>query len=170
VSGKTERRYEWTPLAVVGKATEGRSGLEFFRASMAGELPMPPIADTIGWTIVGVERGLIRLKFQPQEYLYHSAGVLHGGVLATLLDSAMASAVISTLDAGRACTTTSMTVNNIRPVRLGSGPLFAEGRVEHAGRRTANAAGTITDEQGRLYARAMTTCIIFANDEPPIGG
>jgi len=170
VSGpeRKERRYEWTPLTREREPMAGLSGVEFFRASMRGEVPMPPISETIGWTIVGVEKGLIRLRFEPQEYLFHGAGILHGGVLATLLDSAMASAVISTLDAGRACTTVSMTVSNIRAVRMGDGPLFAVGKVEHAGRRAATATGAITDETGRLYARAMTNCIIFAPEDPPI--
>lgn len=165
---RKERRYQWTPLTRDREPMAGLSGVDFFRASMRGEVPMPPISETIGWTIVGVEKGLIRLRFEPQEYLFHGAGILHGGVLATLLDSAMASAVISTLDAGRACTTVSMTVSNIRAVRMGDGPLFAEGKVEHAGRRAATATGAITDETGRLYARAMTNCIVFAPEDPPI--
>jgi len=138
-----------------------RSGLEYFTALKNGTLPPQPITQTVGWQIETVEHGLLRLSLKPGGYLFHGGGLLHGGILATLLDSAMSGAVMSTLQAGQGCTTLQLNVHNIRGVRPDGGILIAEGRVRHAGRTSATAEGNLFDSAGRLHAHATTTCLIF---------
>jgi uncharacterized protein (TIGR00369 family) len=138
------------------------TGLEYFKALQNATLPPQPITQTIGWKIETVEHGLIRLTLVPEGYLFHGGGLLHGGVLATLLDSAMSGAVMSTLKKGQGCTTLQLNVHNVRGVKPGAGILTAEGRVTHAGRQTATAEGRLTDQAGRLHAHASTSCLIFS--------
>jgi uncharacterized protein (TIGR00369 family) len=155
------RTYEWAPPDFSSPALARMSGLELFEGMRDGTIPPPPIAVTVGWTIDKVERGLIRLRLEPQEFLFHGGGVLHGGVISTLLDSAMASAILTMFDRGRTCTTLQLSVNTIRGIKPGGGPLFAEGRVDHVAAKAAAANGTLTDGEGRVLAKAMTSCVVF---------
>ncbi len=105
------------------------------------------------------------MNLTPAEYHYNPIGTMHGGILATLLDSVMGCAVHTTLPRGRAYTTLEIKVNYVRAVTDASGELAAEGRVVHTGRRSAVAEGKVTDAKGRLCATASTTCLVF--DLPP---
>ncbi|MBI0293606.1 PaaI family thioesterase [Streptomyces sp. PRKS01-29] len=91
-------------------------------------------------------------------------GTIHGGIAATLLDSAMGCAVHTTLPAGVGCTTLELKVNDIHAARVDGQTLVAEGTVLRAGRRTATAEGKVLDEQGKLIAHATTTCMILRTD------
>lgn len=156
-----QRSYEWTSIDPSNPPLSDRSGLEFFQGLADGSLPAQPITQTIGWTVDTVEKGMLRLAFEPQEYLFHAGGLLHGGVIATLLDSAMSGAVLSTLNRGQGCTTLQISINNIRGVKLDTGRLYAQGKVTSAGRRTGVATSTLMDDEGRLYAQGTTSCLIF---------
>ena len=156
-----QRCYEWTAIDPLKAPLSEKSGLEFFQSMAEGKIPAQPIMDTVGWTVDTVENGMLRLAFEPQEYLFHAGGLLHGGIIATLLDSAMAGAIMSTLEPGRGCTTLQLSVNNTRGVRLDTGVLYAQGIVTYAGRRTGVATSNLTDENGRLYAQGTTSCLIF---------
>ena len=97
-----------------------------------------------------------------QEFHYNPLGVVHGGVLSTLLDTAAGCAVHSTLAAGEAYTSLDLSVKFLRAVTVDSGILTAEGTVLQRGRRTALAQAQLTDESGRLVAHATSSCMIFA--------
>ncbi|HEX5705724.1 MAG TPA: PaaI family thioesterase, partial [Pyrinomonadaceae bacterium] len=97
----------------------------------------------------------------PEEYHYNPIGVVHGGLAATLLDSAMGCAVHSTLPAGAGYTTLEIKVNFVRPLTTETRGVRCEARVVYVGGRTATAEGRVTDEQGKLYAHGTTTCLIF---------
>jgi uncharacterized protein (TIGR00369 family) len=162
--GQHRRTYTWWQADPAKPPLATRSGLEYFQALQTGALPPQPITQTIGWKIETVEHGLIRLTLTPGDYLFHGGGLLHGGILATLLDSAMSSAVMSTLKKGQGCTTLQLNIHNIRGVRPGAGILTAEGRVTHAGRQTATAEGRLFDQAGKLHAHASTSCLIFSTE------
>ena len=97
----------------------------------------------------------------PAEYHYNPIGVVHGGLAATLLDSAMGCAVHSTLPAGAGYTTLEIKVNYIRPMSAETGEVRCEANIIHAGGRTATAEGKVLDQEGKLYAHGTTTCMIF---------
>src|SRR3712207_5355656 len=97
---------------------------------------------------------------EPAEYHYNPIGVVHGGLAATLLDSAMGCAVHSTLPAGAGYTTLEIKGNYVRPMTAGMGLVRCEAKVIHTGGRTATAEGRIVDDDGKLYAHGTTTCII----------
>ena len=168
-----QRREEWLKLeADVRARSKGQgmltlenlrecSGLELFKKMIAGELPRPPISDTLGFYMVHAEKGHVIFQGTPQHRHYNPIGSVHGGFHATLLDSCVACAIQSTLEAGQGYTTIELKVNYIRALTDRVGPVRAEGRVIHAGKQIGTAEGKLVDAEGKLYAHATTTCLIF---------
>ena len=136
-------------------------GLGQLLAMREGELPHPPIMDTLGFTDLRPERGRVVVEMPAAEFHYNPLGGVHGGVISTLLDTAAACAVHSTLAVGELYTSLDLTVKFLRPVTVESGLLTCEGTVIQRGRRTALAQAQLTDGQGRLVAHATSTCMIF---------
>ena len=137
------------------------SGLEIFQKMLAGELLMPPFAETLDYTLVEVERGRVVFGGKPKLAFSNPLGTIHGGYLATLLDSAMACAVHTTLVAGKGCTSLEFKINFARPVFEATGFLRTEGKIINVGRQIATAEGKVTDENGKLYAHGTTTLMIY---------
>jgi uncharacterized protein (TIGR00369 family) len=151
----------WEDPRKLGEAGHGLSGLEFLQKIVAGELPRPPIAALMNFELVELSEGYAVFAVEPKEYHYNPIGVVHGGLAATLLDSAMGCAVHSTLPAGAGYTTLEIKVNFVRPMRADTGRVRAEAKLIHLGGRTATAEGRVIDEAGKLYAHATTTCLIL---------
>ncbi len=149
------------PVALARAAREG-SGLEFLSRIARGELPPPPIACLLDFALAEVGEGRAVFEAEPGEKHYNPIGVVHGGLLATMLDSAMACAVHSTLPAGTGYTTVELHVNLVRAAGLDTGRLRAEGEILHRGSRVATAQGRVVDPKGRLFAHGTTTCLILA--------
>jgi uncharacterized protein (TIGR00369 family) len=137
------------------------SGLEFVGGLADGTLPLNTIARTLGYDVVAAERGRVLVALEPSEDHLNPAGTVHGGLAATLLDSAMGLAVQSTLERGFAQTTVEFKISLIRPITPDTGRITAEGRVLNCGRRVGTAEGRLTDGNGRLLAHGTTTCLIF---------
>lgn len=155
------REYSWTDPMALADAARGRSGLDFMRAIMLGELPPPPIALTLGFDIVAVEQGEVVFTVTPGEHLYNPIGVVHGGVAATMLDTVTGCAVHTTLPTGTAYTSLDLSVKYLRPLTADSGPIRAIGRVLNKGRRTALAEGELRDAADRLLAHGTSSCMLF---------
>ena len=136
-------------------------GLGFLKALIAGELPAPPIAQTLGFTLAEAEPGRAVFCGTPEFRHYNPIGTVHGGFAATLLDSALGCAIFTTLAKGEAWTTLELKLNFVRPISKDTGTVGAEGRIIHRGRTVATAEGTVKDRAGKLYAHASTTCMIF---------
>ncbi|MER5462609.1 PaaI family thioesterase [Streptomyces sp. NPDC002668] len=138
------------------------SGLEVLRRSLEGDYPQAPICGTLGFRLVEADEGRAVFEGEPGEHLLNPMGSVHGGFLATLLDSALGSAVMTTLPPGRAYTTIQLGVNLVRPVFADTQTLRCEGTVIHAGRTTATAeARVVGATDAKLYAHATTTCAVF---------
>lgn len=159
--GMRERSYTWEDPLGLAAAAAGRSGLEFLRGIADGELPVPPIMATLGVDGVKFDEGTAAFELTPQEWHYNPIGTVHGGVLSTLLDSALACAIHTTLPARAGYTSLDLSVRFTRAATVDSGTLLAEGHVVTLGRRTATAEGRITDADGRIIATATTTCLIL---------
>lgn len=128
---------------------------------MSGELPYPPMNDTMNMTLLEVDDGRAVFQGIPLLQHYNPLGTVHGGWFSTLLDSALGCAVQSTLAAGRSYTTAELSINIVRPASHETGPLRAVAKIIHAGRRIATAEARVEDQSGKLYAHATTTCVIF---------
>lgn len=137
------------------------SGIAYLKALQAGELPPPPFAVLLGIWITEVSEGRVVFAAEPAEYHYNPLGTVHGGVIATLLDSALGCAVQSMLPAGTSYTTLELKVNYLRPVTAKTGIVYCEGKIIHLGGRIATAEGRLTGAGGKLYAHGTTTCIIL---------
>ncbi len=138
-----------------------RSGMEVFQAIFAGELPTPPIGDTLDFIPVHMELGVAIFQGRPQRHHYNPLGTVHGGWFATLLDSAVGCAVHTTLPAGKGYTTLELKVNMLRALTDRVPLVRAEGKVIHVGRQVGTAEGRIVGPDGKIYAHATTTCLIF---------
>lgn len=138
-----------------------KTGLEFVQAMLAGELPYPHICETLDFMLVEVAAGRVVFQGTPQLKHFNPAGVVHGGWFATMLDSALGCAVQTMVPAGRSSTTAELGVNIVRAANLKTGPLRAIGSVIHTGRQLATAEARIVGPDGKLYAHATTTCLVF---------
>jgi uncharacterized protein (TIGR00369 family) len=139
----------------------GLSGLEIFRAMIAGELPAPPIMETLDFLLVEADPGRVVFQGRPGFAHYNPMGSVHGGWFATLLDSALGCAVASVLPAGKAYTTAELKINIVRPLTDRVPLVRAESRIIHAGGRMATADARLAGVDGKLYAHGSTTCFIF---------
>ncbi|VVE35326.1 thioesterase superfamily protein [Pandoraea communis] len=149
-----------TPSDVIGL-----TGQEMFQAMFDGKLPMPPISETLGFIAIEVASGRAVFQGRPALPYYNPLGSVHGGWYATLLDSAVACAVHSTLPAGRSYTTLELKTNMVRALTHDVPCVRAEGNIVQVGRQVGIAEGRIVGPDGTLYAHATTTCLIF--DFPP---
>ncbi len=163
-----ERTVAWGDPKAAARAGRTMAGLDFLLAMRDGALPPPPALVLLGIEMAEAEPGRVVMRLAPGEHLYNPLGSVHGGLIATLLDSVMGCAVHSTLPRGRGYTTLEIKVNYLRPVTEATGVVSAEGRVVHAGRQAAVAEARLTDAAGKLYATASTTCLVF--DLPPDRG
>ena len=136
------------------------TGLEFLRALAAGETPAVPIGETLGFRIVAAEHGVVHIVGRANQRSFNLIGTVHGGWTATVLDTAMALAALSGLDAKHDFTTLDIKINYLRPITLDTGEVKAEGRVINAGRRVALCEGTLKDSQGKLLAHGTSTCLV----------
>lgn len=158
--GKRTRTVSWQPPADVAGAALTMGGAAFLRAIAERRLPAPPIAELLGFGIEEVGEGRVVFTVEPQEYHYNPIGMVHGGLAATLLDSAMGCAVHSLLPEGRAYTTLELKVNYVRALKHDTGRVRAIGKVVHLGGKVATAEGSVLDAAGKLYAHATTTCLL----------
>jgi uncharacterized protein (TIGR00369 family) len=156
VSG-TGRTYGVTPV----EAILTYDGLGFLQGIVDGTLPAPPIAETLGFDLVHVEKGKAIFEGLPEYRHYNPIGVVHGGLAMTLMDSCMACAIQTTLAKGEIYTTLEIKVNLVRAITKDTGPIRATGRLIHRGRTTGTSEGDLRDAKGNLLAHGTTTCMIF---------
>ncbi|MDW3183828.1 PaaI family thioesterase [Roseobacter sp.] len=137
------------------------SGLEFMQGILAGRHPGPPIGETMGYTLHTVSDGRAVFRGTPEFHVTNPMGTVHGGWYGTLLDSAMACAVMTKVPRGSVYTTLEFKINITRNIPLGT-TIDCIGEIDHAGRSTGVAHGEIRGvEDGKLYATGSTTCIIM---------
>jgi uncharacterized protein (TIGR00369 family) len=142
------------------------SGIDYLRAMAEKRLPKPAISETLGFDgLSDVAEGRVVFTLTPAEYHYNPIGSVHGGVYATLLDSACGSAVHSLLQAGDFYTSMDLSVKFLRGMTKDTGPVQCIGTVTHLGRRTALAEARIVDLEGKLYATGTSTLMLFRAED-----
>ena len=149
------------PVAVAAPHVDSPlSGLDGMRALQSGSIDRPGIARLLGMAIEAVDDGRVVSGVDVKPDFANPLGTVHGGILSTLLDSAMGCAVYTTLPPRWSYTTVDLTVTFVRAVAVDGRHLRAEGTVVHRGGRITTADGRITDDGGRLIAHAVTTCMV----------
>ena len=152
---------EYKKFRIVDADGASMAGLDFVRAIMDGRVPTPPLYSLMQINIVSVEPGEVVLTCAPDESTYNGIGVVHGGVICALLDSAVGAAVRSTLPQGKGCTSVEIKVSYLKAVQESSGLLTTTGTVVKSGSRVAFAEGAVTDASGALAATASSTILVF---------
>jgi len=139
----------------------GKSGLQFFEAMLDGQIPRAPITTTLQFWLVEASPGHAEFQGTPAFQHYNPLGGVHGGWMATLLDSCVGCAVHTLLAAGKAYTTLELKVNFVKGLTDRVPLVRAIGDVIHSGSRVATAEGRLVGPDGTLFAHATTTCLIF---------
>ena len=158
--GPRSKVVTWHDPMVLAASAAGLTGLQFLEALRDGLLPPPPIATLVGMNPVSVVAGDVVFKCLPDESVYNPIGVVHGGLVCTLLDTVAACAVHSTLPVGVGYTSVEIKVSYLRPVRAGV-ELTAHGWVTKPGRRVAFSEADVRDPAGVLLATASSTCLVM---------
>jgi uncharacterized protein (TIGR00369 family) len=151
----------WHDPLIPARAMREMSGMDHLRAIMAGELPPPPMGVLLGFQVVSVEKGEVSFTCTPDESVYNPIGMVHGGVVCTLLDSVIGCAAQTLLPAGTGYTSVEIKVNYLRPVQASTGEMRAKGWVTKPGRRVVFAEGDVRDSAGNLLATASSTLLVL---------
>jgi len=145
-------------------ASASISGLAYLKAIKDGKISPPPIAMLVGYKIYKIENGYAVFELNPAEFHYNPFATVHGGILSTLLDTAMTASVLSTLQKGFSCTTIEIKVNFIKPVTTKTEILRCEAKPIHIGKRLATVEGQLKGKNGELHAHGTSTCSILKMD------
>ena len=160
------RNVTWHDPRITAAGALERSGLETMQAIRDGLLPPAPIAMLMQFEIRALEEGRVEFGCLLDESVYNPIGVVHGGLVCTLLDTVAGCAVHTTLPRGMGYTSIELKVNYLRAVHATSGPLTAIGTVVKPGRRVAFAEGQIRDAAGRTVATASSSLLVFPIPSP----
>jgi uncharacterized protein (TIGR00369 family) len=139
----------------------GKTGLEMMKAILQGELPAAPIGKSMNFCLIHLEEGQTIFQGTPKPAFFNPLGTIHGGWIATLLDSALGCAVHTKMPVGRAYTTAELSVNMVRALSPKVERVRAIANVLHCGRQLATAEAKLLGPDGTLYAHATTTCLVF---------
>jgi uncharacterized protein (TIGR00369 family) len=152
-----QKTISWHSPADVMPHISGLSGIEYLRGVSEGRIPPPPMG---AWTIGSlpvIEDGEITLRSRPDESFLNTMGLVHGGVLCTLLDSAMGMSVITKLSPGQAYVTIELKVSFLRPLPCDGSEIEVRGRVLQMGRKVAFAEAHAYLADGRLAGHATSS-------------
>ena len=159
----SDRTVSWFDPLATAAALPTMSGLDALRAMLAGEYPPPSMMVLLGMHLTSVELGEVVFEATPDDSLYNPLGTVHGGLVCTMLDSAIGCAVHTTLPVGVRYTSIELKVNYLRPVHAGM-RLRARAWVVKPGRRAAFADGEVRDAEGRVVATASGTCLVMSGE------
>jgi uncharacterized protein (TIGR00369 family) len=152
----------WQDPTVSAAAGAQMAGLDYVRAIQSGEIPPPPIAVVMNYSIAELDEGRAVFKGEPGEEHYNPIGVVHGGYASTILDSALGCAVHTTCPVGVGYTSQTLEVKYLRPITRDTGPVRCEAEVIHRGRKTATSEARLTSiATGKLLATGTSTCLII---------
>ena len=122
----------------------------------------PPVAELLGIDLVSAGGGECTMRLEAGEQHSNPMGTIHGGVIGDVADAAMGMAYFSGLEPGESFTTLELRINFLRP--FWTGTLLAHGRVVHRGRTVGLTECDVVDGDGRLIARASSTCMTLRGD------
>ena len=154
-----------TPVSLAGgiaKANPAMNGLAVVRGMIDGSVGRFRLGELLSIQVVEAEPGRAVLEAEPNHQLTNIHGTVHGGWAATILDSSLGCAVVTTLKPGQGTATVELSVRYMRPILPTGGPVRSEGRVVNAGRRLVVAEGSVLDATtGKLLAQATGTWMVL---------
>lgn len=156
----SERTFRWADPMELADTTRSMSGSEFFAAWKAGDL-VPPMAATLGFELVDFSEGRVEIGCVPSDYHYNPYGSVHGGLAATLIDTATGCAIHTRLPAGTGYATVSLNVTYLRPLTVDLGAVRCVGTVASLGKRLAVADAELVDAKGKSLAKGTASCLVI---------
>lgn len=159
------RQVSWHDPLITGRLAGRLSGRELLERIADGRLPPPPIAQLLGFELVSVGKGEALFRATPDESVYSPIGMVHGGWLCTVLDSAAGCALHTLLPAGTGYSTIELKVSFLKPIRADAGPIDVKGWVLRAGRRIAFAEAEARTSTGDLLGHATTSLALLGDPE-----
>jgi len=129
----------------------------FFAKTVRGELSEAPIATLLGWKFLefDAELQVIKVEMQARPEFVNPAGLIHGGMLAAMLDETLSPALAATLGPGEFAPTLEIKVSFVAPAKVGR--IIGVGRIVSRGRSICFMEGQLHNEQGTLLATASAT-------------
>jgi uncharacterized protein (TIGR00369 family) len=159
--GVRTRTVSWTDPARARFRLRGLDGYERLAAIKRGDVSPAPAVALLGLSLDELERGRTVFSIVADELHENPMGTMHGGIVATLVDTAMGCAVVSTLPADANFTTLELSTNFVRSITQTTGRVHGEGVVVHSGGRIVTTEARVYDDAGTLYAHAKSTCMIM---------
>lgn len=154
------RTHVWNEPTEMARSLRPLSGQEFLEAWLNGEVT-PPIAATLGFNLANVGDGRVEIGCIPSEFHYSPYGTVHGGLAATLLDTATGCAIQTRLPAGTGYATLNLAVSYLRSITIETGPIRCIGSIVSIGRTVAVSEANIVDASERVLARGTATCLLI---------
>jgi len=158
---RRSREVSWSDPQALSERVRQMSREEVLQGLVRGNLPAPAAVGVLGIDFAAFEPGRAECRLAPQESHCNLMGIMHGGVVSTLADTALGCAILTRLPEGMAQTTLELKVNFVRAVTLETGTLRCIAEALHVGRRVATAQARVVDDAERLYAHATTTCLVI---------
>lgn len=158
---KNTRTYTWENPTTLLEEAKKQSGYDLLVGVLNGSLPQAPALETIHSTLIAVEKGQAVFELKASAFLYNLIGTIHGGMISTVLDTAIGCSLLTTLAAGESFTSLDLKVNFLKKITTDSPLLHTETTIIHQGRTTAYLESKLVDATGVIYAHAVSTCLIF---------
>lgn len=149
--------FAWRDPSLSADAARKLSGRDYLEAMRRGEFPPPPFVAMLGFQLVEIGEGRVVFAFEPAEFMHNGIGILHGGVAATVFDTAVGCACLTVVPREKVAVTMDLHVRYFKPLSMRSGTIRCEGLVINAGRTTVTAEGRLLDGAGRLCGHATST-------------
>jgi uncharacterized protein (TIGR00369 family) len=149
--------FSWRDYTVTMAAARNLSGRDYLEAMRRGDLPPPPFVSLLGFTLTEVSDGRVVFSFEPADFMHNGIGMVHGGVAASIFDTAVGCACLTVVPHDKIAVTMDLHVRYFKPLTMKSGTTRCEGEVINAGRTTVTAQGRLVDASGRLCGHATST-------------
>jgi len=157
-----ERTHTWADLDdLMASMIASDSHIGWLRKLMAGEVPAPPAASTMGFRPEAVQPGHVVFSMTASEWMANPLGVVHGGITSTLLDTVLTLCVLTELPQHKACTTIGLNVHFVRPLLPTGETVTAEGTAVHVGTTLATSEGRVYDSRGRVIAHGTSSLAVI---------
>lgn len=136
------------------------TGLEQIQLILEGKSPAPSMGVTTGLRLVEAKEGFAKMELRPDNRHLNPMGGVHGGLIATAMDSVTGIAVHTALKAGEGFGTIDLNVKMLRPLKVGQ-LYFAESNLVNISKNLGVSDAKVYDEEGKTYGYGSATCMIL---------
>ncbi|WP_329620738.1 PaaI family thioesterase [Streptomyces sp. NBC_01255] len=151
---------EWRDQGPLFATQADATGLTYLRGLISGDIVAPPVAQVLGIAVVKADPGTVQFTMPVKNFFTNHLGLLAGGILSTLIDSALGCAILSAIPEDKDIVTLDLNVDFLRPVREASGLITVDAEVVHIGRNRGLASCQVVDSEGRLCAVGKSSCLV----------